>query len=300
MKNKKLTPILIYIVKLLVGVLLTVFVIQLSNRLFNNPNPYDLYMGEAMLNETADIAYDGGVDTKSLNIQTGRVQYETAEYQKAKEHLLNVLTEQDAVIMSESENIWKDSMSRKYRNNWYQINVPADKLKETLKEIEKSPYLYAVSQSVDLWDVTEIVSDTESRIKAKTQLIQRYQELLENATEISDLIAITDALSTAESELSELKRQQNDTQKDIQYSEISISLTEVDILNVQKEQISYGKQFATAITRGFFDGIYMIGMISLWLLGHWLIIMVGFLLIVLGIHSYKKHRKGRSKRDELL
>lgn len=300
MKNKKLTPILIYIVKLLVGVLLTVFVIQLSNRLFNNPNPYDLYMGEAMLNETADIAYDGGVDTKSLNIQTGRIRYETAEYQKAKEQLLNVLEQQGAVIMSESENIWKDSMSRKYRNNWYQINVPADKLKETLNEIEKSPYLYTVSQSIDLWDVTETVSDTKSRIKAKTQLIQRYQELLENAMEISDLIAITDALSTAESELSDLKRQQDDTQKDIQYSEISISLTEVDILNVQKEQISYGKQFTTAITRGFLDGIYMIGMISLWLLGHWLIIMIGFLLIVLGIHGYKKHRKGRAKQDELL
>jgi hypothetical protein len=104
------------------------------------------------------------------------------------------------------------------------VRVPAEKLKVFMDEI--ATFGEVESRNVYSQDVTDQYADMEMRLENAQKARKRYLELLEKATEVSDILAIERELERLNGEIERLQGQINSYDKQVQYSSVSIYFIE--------------------------------------------------------------------------
>jgi hypothetical protein len=109
---------------------------------------------------------------------------------------------------------------------WLSVQVPVDQYDKAIEAARATGEVIQMQQST--YDVGAQVSDVEARIAALEASLARLTELMDEATDISDVIALEQAISARQSELDSLRAQQRDLANQTAMSQISLTLMSPD------------------------------------------------------------------------
>lgn len=148
----------------------------------------------------------------------------------------------------ESSNIYTGS--NRSHNASYTIRVPAENYNAFLAE---SGTIGTVTRTVDNnQDVTDSYFDTEARLKALETKQERLLALLEQATDLDSIIQLNDALEETNYEIESLTGVLRKYDSLINYSTISIQISEVTEITVAPPvQASLGTRISSALSSSF-------------------------------------------------
>ena len=106
-----------------------------------------------------------------------------------------------------------------------QARVPADQFEAAIGQF-KGLADYVEQEWSNADDVTEAVADLKTRLDNKRAEEAQYREILSRATAIADVLTATQYLSQVRYEIESMEAQQKNYDRQIQYSTITVSLTE--------------------------------------------------------------------------
>lgn len=112
-----------------------------------------------------------------------------------------------------------------YKSGSFTVRVPSEK--EDLFRKEAEAFGNVISESTSKSDITKTYRDTESKLKLLEVKEERLLAILEEATEIEDIIKLEESLNEVIFEKEQLKSQISDMDNQVSYSTVEINLLEV-------------------------------------------------------------------------
>lgn len=103
------------------------------------------------------------------------------------------------------------------------LRVPADRYDEVLGGLEGTGKL--IERTAKAQDVTDQVVDVDSRIRSQRASVARVRELMDRATQLSDVVSLEGELSRRESDLESLLAQQASLKDRTSLATITLSLS---------------------------------------------------------------------------
>ena len=184
-------------------------------------------MKQAVIAETAassgDIENGNTTDPRKLIKNV----YISAEAKKFDEAISNIEKDVDrfnGIIDSRSQN-----NGGKYNNfsrsNHFTIRIPVESLDEFLNVVKSE--INVTSMSDDVVDVTDNYQYTLRRQQTLINELEKLNELLKKATNVSDVVTIEEKIGEINLELQSIENSLKSLDKRINYSTVNISITEV-------------------------------------------------------------------------
>lgn len=106
------------------------------------------------------------------------------------------------------------------------VSVPSARLDATLEKL--GPTGRVTDSNITSLDVTQDYRDTTTRIETLEASITRVRALMEDATNIKDVVLLEGELATREAELDVLKAHAKGLEGDVERSNITVNLAEAD------------------------------------------------------------------------
>ncbi len=183
-----------------------------------------------------------------------------------------------------------------YRSLYCTIRVPASRFTETLDqsgEIAHMTYRNEYSQNV-----SEAYYDLEARLTTQRTKLQRLQELLAEAKDMSDIIVLESEISNTELQIEYLTGSLRSYDSLIDYSTIHLTLHEVYRLSDEEvAPVTFGDRLEKAFKRGIDQAINNCEDLVLYVARNWMNLIVWAAIIaavvVLIRRRVKKHRAGK-------
>lgn len=181
------------------------------------------------------------------------------------DHLDNTFKQIQNAVSSNKARIINDSEGKDY-NSVYRsltIKVPSQNFDRFINDISEGVSYFEV-KNISAEDVTEQFIDLTSRLKTKKKLEERYLQILQKATKVSEILEI-------EKQISAIREEIESKEGKLKYLESRVSESTVNIefykTIAEKEgvKISYGSKIWTAVKSGFFSlSDFLISLISIW------------------------------------
>jgi len=108
------------------------------------------------------------------------------------------------------------------------IRIPSNGLNDILKKLESLGDVTHKTLSSE--DVTEFCIDIEARLKNKRALCARMRELLKQATDVQDILAIEKELSRVQSDLDSMEGRLKALKGQVNFATINVTLRREEIL----------------------------------------------------------------------
>lgn len=190
----------------------------------------------------------GGIDFQSENIEE--------DFKK----ISDLLPQFNAYIENENQ-----SKSTQTINFDITVRVPSAVYDTLYASISTLAYRVDNRYS-NLEDVTERYYDLETRIKNKKALEQRYIELLEKTSSISDILEIEKNLNEVRTDVERLQGQFNYLSKQVNFSTIHLSFYEVlPYVYDTSQRKGFGARILSAMDNGWQVFLsFLVGLITLW------------------------------------
>jgi hypothetical protein len=104
------------------------------------------------------------------------------------------------------------------------LRIPTDKLPQALETFKKSA-VKVVSESVSGQDVTDQYSDLDTQLQILNQTKQKFQEIMDKATAVSDLLNVEQQLMNIQSQIDSVKGRQLYLSQSAKLSKVTIYLS---------------------------------------------------------------------------
>lgn len=200
----------------------------------------------------------------------------------------------------EDQNVYNGSgtgTGRRYRSANLTVRIPADQADAFTQDVGGLANL--VSQSKSLEDVTLSYVATESRMKALETEEARLLELLSQAENMEDLLAIEDRLTEVRSELESVTSQKRLYDNQIDYATVYLSVDEVQEYTPVEELSVWNR-----ITKGFRDNLKGVGEdlvnVLVWVITSlpYLVVLAVVVLVVVLVTRPLRRRKKAQKEEK--
>ena len=267
-----------------------------------------------------DMAYDSGYDTTeaasaeeagsgAVTSENGIEEVQETDRKLIRNVNLSLQTKEfDTVLDNMSQKIkdlggyiqdssvWGSSSDySSSRSASYTLRIPSDKLDEFIDVVETLGNVTYKNESVD--DVTLRYVDVDSHKKALETEQERLLELLAQAENMEDLLAIESKLSDVRYELENYGSQLRLLDNQIDYSTVNVDVDEVERVTDTGEKSFFGE-----IKDRFGNSLYTVGRdirgFVIVVLGSLPILIVWAVIIAIAVLIVKKIRKGRKKKKE--
>ena len=210
----------------------------------------------------------------SLRFETDNLENTFAQIQKAT-------ASSKARIINDSEG--KD-YGTIYRN--LTVKVPSQNFDRFISEVSKGVSYFEI-KTISAEDVTEQFIDLTSRLNTKRKLEERYLQILQKATKVSEILEIEKQISTIREEIEAKEGQLKYLESRVSESTITIEFYKT-IAEKEGVKISYGSKLWTAIKSGFFNlSDFLISLISVW----------PFVIIFIVLAYFIRKRLKRRKKE---
>jgi hypothetical protein len=132
-------------------------------------------------------------------------------------------------------------------NSWT-VRIPAEKFDTFLGDVEKES-IYVDSKNVSAEDVTAEYVDNELRIKSKQKVFERYLELLKQAKNVQEIMAVEEQIRVIREEIESKEGRQKYLNDQVSFSTITVSFYQETETSSAPEQPFYVK-----IWKNFVEG----------------------------------------------
>lgn len=232
-------------------------------------------------------------DSRKL-IKTVYLEMQTKEFDSVLDGLTKKVAEMEGYI--ESSSISGNSYYyESTRSAYYTVRVPSDRLDEFVEVVGGLGNVTHKNESVE--DVTLQYVDTESRKKALETEQERLLELLGQAENMEDLLAIESKLSEVRYELENYGSQLRMLDNRIDYCTVNVDIIEVERFTEVKE-----RTFFEEVSDRFGDSLYTVGRglrgFTVGFLGSLPILAVWAVIIVIIVLVVKRVTKGRGEKKK--
>ena len=218
-------------------------------------------VAETAASGNSDIENGNTTDPRKL-IKNVYISAETKNFDEAITNLEEEVVKYNGIIDSRSQN-----NGGKYNNfsrsNHFTIRIPAESLDDFLNTVKGE--INITSMSDDVVDVTDNYQYTLRRQQTLLNEIEKLNELLKKATNVSDVVTIEEKIGEINLELQSIENSLKNLDKRINYSTVNISLMEVkeltDMTKVPtKESLIEGFMANLRLTGDFLirAGIYIV------------------------------------------
>ncbi len=221
-------------------------------------------MAETAEYDEAAASEEGGMDVPEdalagrKLIKNVNLNVETEEFDTLLPHIMQRVNALSGYIEEMSSYSRNETYSSDYRGTKYlryanlTIRIPKDSLDAFLEEVgEKSN---VVSRSESVTDVTLQYVDLESHKKALSTEQDRLLELLGQAENVEDIIAIEGRLSEVRYQIESMESQLRTFDNQIDYSTVYLYIDEVERYSPPAEATVFER-----IRRGFVDSLWGVG-----------------------------------------
>ncbi len=177
----------------------------------------------------------------------------------------------------------------------YVLRVPSDRFQELMdsfSELGNVPYSHSYSENI-----TAQYYDVEARLTACRTQETRLLEMMEKAETVQDLIKLEDRLADLRYQIESLQSTLKNWDRQVSYSSISVSLSEVEIYT-QTEEPGYFTQLREAAAEGFKATGRFFKELSLGLAELLPLLIVIAVVVLLCLPRIKKHRAARKAKKE--
>jgi len=191
-------------------------------------------------------------------IKEATLRFETDNLENTFNQIQKATATNRARIINDSEGKGYGTI---YRN--LTIKVPSQNFDRFINDVSKGVSYFEV-KNISAEDVTEQFIDLTSRLKTKKKLEERYLEILQKATKVSEILDIEKQISAIREEIEAKEGQLKYLQSRVSESTVTIEFYKT-VAEKEGIKISYGSKLWTAIKSGFFSlSDFLISLISVW------------------------------------
>jgi len=191
-------------------------------------------------------------------IKEASLRFETNDLQDTFDQIQTAIAANKANIQNDSEGKDYDNV---YRN--LTVRVPSQNFDSFINAISKG-VSYFERKDISSQNVTEQYIDLTTRLKTKRKLEERYLQILQKATKISEILEIEKQISAIREEIEAKEGQLKYLESRVSESTVTIEFYKT-IAQKEGVKASYGSKIWTAIQSGFFSlSEFLISLISLW------------------------------------
>lgn len=208
-------------------------------------------------------------------IKNGTVAFETSDLIETRKLIYKAVEQFNGYVASDTEYKNSDQV-----NNSLNIRIPAAHFDTFLNEITLGVTKFDRKEIV-VNDVTTEFLDIQARLTTKKELEQRYLQILQKATTVSDILEV-------EKQLGELRSAIESVEGQLTYLEnqVSFSTLQVQIYQTTPKQNEFGKQFKSGFKNGWDYFIeFLVFLVTIW---PFIFIILGLLLV---IKAYRKRKQ---------
>ncbi|NQZ76506.1 MAG: DUF4349 domain-containing protein [Ekhidna sp.] len=216
-------------------------------------------------------------------IKTGALSYKVESTKEEYLRLTELVKKYDGYIASESESKGYDRL-----NYNLTIKVNPERFDSFISEVVTGHLVE--SRWINTEDVTSRYYDLQSRIANKQKLEERYQEVLNKATTVKDILEVEQNLNQVRGEIESLQGQFKLLNHQVSYSTLDISFYElVPYEFTQESRPGFGTRLLNSFSAGW-QGFqtFLVYILTLWPFG---------LLAAAIVWLVKKIRSKRKKDD---
>ena len=201
-------------------------------------------------------------------IYSGYIRMETTEFDKAietVEHMVNELGGfiQNSEIDGRTEYNSDGTSTLVDRTAGYAIRVPSAKFNECMKRSGSIGNVMSSNTVAD--NITSQFTDTEARKKSLEVQEERLLAMMEQTTDVESLIQLEDRVSNVRYEIDSMERQLQNWQRSVDYSTVTLSITEVEIYTpVVPVTRSYSEKLQTAFADGWNGFVEFVKNFTIW------------------------------------
>jgi hypothetical protein len=141
----------------------------------------------------------------------------------------------------------QNRQSGNLENNWT-VRVPATKFDTFIGNVEKES-IYTDSKNIAAEDVTAEYVDNDLRIKAKQKVFERYLELLKQAKNVQDIMAVEEQIRIIREEIESKEGRQKYLNDQVDFSTVTLNFYQETDVSSAPEQ-----PFYVRIWHNFTDG----------------------------------------------
>lgn len=191
-------------------------------------------------------------------IKEASLRFETNDLEDTFNRIQTAISANKASIQNDSEGKDYDNI---YRN--LTVRVPSQNFDSFINAISKG-VSYFERKDISSQNVTEQYIDLTSRLNTKRKLEERYLQILQKATKISEILEIEKQISAIREEIEAKEGQLKYLESRVSESTVTIEFYKT-IAQKEGVKTSYGSKIWTAVQSGFFSlSEFLISIISLW------------------------------------
>ncbi|MBU0470595.1 MAG: DUF4349 domain-containing protein [Nanoarchaeota archaeon] len=158
--------------------------------------------------------------TKSVSLGS---EVKRGSFKEAETQLKSIVTSTDSYLLN--ENTWKSGQGKEaYFSGNYQIKVDTKKYDAIIEQLKQIGEVTFFSENAQ--DITAQFENLEIELAAEKERLKRYLQMYEEAKDIDDKINLNDRIFSQERTIKYLEDSLKSTGEKVEYSTISVSLTE--------------------------------------------------------------------------
>lgn len=241
-----------------------------------------------MDSEGASNAEYSGLPANAKIIYTSDLELESKEFDTASQALAAAVTDMNGYFESRSIN-----QGGRYRHMSCTVRVPAENYPAFLELAGEAAHVTHRSDYSE--DVSEVYYDSEARLATQRAKLVRLQELLSQAEDMEDIIAIESAIGETELQIEYLTGSLRKYDSLIHYSTVNINLYEVYRLSTDEDvPLTFSQRFASALLAGFQNGLAALDDLTITVARNWLTLLIWIAAAVIVIMAIRRWRRKRA------
>ncbi len=176
-------------------------------------------------------------------IHTADIRFKVDDLRKAETSIKTRVQAMGGYISNTNQS----RQSGNLENSWT-IRIPAEKFEKFLGDVEKES-VFTESKNVSAEDVTAEYVDNYLRIKSKQKVFERYLELLKQAKNVQDIMAVEEQIRVIREEIEAKEGRQKYLNDQVAYSTVTLNFYQETESSSAPEQPFYVK-----IWKNFVEG----------------------------------------------
>ena len=235
-------------------------------------------MSQNAANLSIDVIEKSKLINKKKIIKDGSLTIEVFDLEKTKDHIDSLVYSHDGYYSN--ENFYNEDSHTFYSLD---IKLPTEKFEMFIIQIENGNG-EILSKNIEARDVTDQFIDLETRLENKRNYLAKYNDLLNKAKTVKDIIEIKENIRKIEEEMQSTTGRLKYLNYQVDYSKISLSIFKAKKFKYEPiGRDKFSESLKKSLSKGWFGFVdFLLFLIKIW--PFW-IIATGILI------AWKKYKK---------